>query len=141
MSNDTNFAAHNQLTLGKDSEVKKSIIPRTIKLNAPFKYNANFISRPTTPTSTKYHNIGVQKIREMLRNGGFRTFADFGEHTEHYERTKQEFMQAHIAFIWARIEMSQMTNGFHNWANQQIGPSYCVIEEIEHQDFDHNEIL
>lgn len=64
----------------------------------------------------------------MLKNGGFRTFAAFGEHIEYYERTKKEFMQAHIAFTRARTEMSQITNGFHNWANQQIWPNFDVIE-------------
>ena len=54
----------------------------------------------------------------MLRNGGFRTFADFGERIDNYERSKQEFMKAHIAFTRARTEMSQITNGFHSWANQ-----------------------
>ncbi len=36
MLNETNFAAHNQLTPGKDSLIKKSIISNTIKLNKTF---------------------------------------------------------------------------------------------------------
>jgi len=35
--------------------------------------------------------MGLNKRREMLKYGGFRTFAQFGAHLDYYDRTKEEF--------------------------------------------------
>ena len=45
---------------------------------------------PSTPTSNRYHDLGVRKVKEMLMNGGYRNFANFGYEIEEYERCQKE---------------------------------------------------
>jgi hypothetical protein len=44
----------------------------------------SFSSNPKTPRSTKYHQIGVSKIKEMLIDGGYKKFAHFGLELDEY---------------------------------------------------------
>jgi hypothetical protein len=42
--------------------------------------------------------IKVYKLKEMLRDGGYRTFADFGLELDQYEKSKIKLLQAHYNF-------------------------------------------
>ena len=40
----------------------------------------------------------MAKVREMLRNGGYRTIAQFGEELDYYEKTKADLMISHTSY-------------------------------------------
>ena len=77
----------------------------------------NFSFQPTTPTSKKYHDIGVSRIREMFVGGGCRTFAQFRKEVDYYERSKQQFLQQNNTYLNARVGLESSLNCFHGWLN------------------------
>jgi hypothetical protein len=44
----------------------------------------NFNWLQTSPRSRRFHEIGIAKIKEILRYEGYRIFAQFGEEIEYF---------------------------------------------------------
>ncbi len=87
---------------------------------------AGFSSQPFAPRSKRYHDIEVSRVKEMLLEGRYHTFAYFWEEIDYYEKSKNQFLYAHNTYMNARIGLESSLECFHGWINHQAEPLYNV---------------
>jgi hypothetical protein len=59
----------------------------------------------------------------MLETGGYKSFAEFGQHVELFERAQEDFITVCCRNMQARQDFTQNLFGFQNWTDKQFFPN------------------